>query len=188
MINQNWLRRRFSHRCNEKNGRDSPAVYAAFTFIEILIVVVILAIAAMMAVPMIGSAETMQIRSAANIIAADLEYAKNMAISRQKMYSVVFDTAHESYKIVDANSAIINHPVKKGFVYIVNFSSDSRLSRVDISQADFDGTNVIKFDYLGSPYSGSGNPLNTGGIVLHAGGSISTIAIEPVTGFILISN
>jgi prepilin-type N-terminal cleavage/methylation domain-containing protein len=188
MVNQNWLRRRFTHRCNEKNGRDSPAVYAAFTFIEILIVVVILAIAAMMAVPMIGSAETMQIRSAANIIAADLEYAKSMAISRQKKYSVVFDTVHESYRIEDDVGTIINHPVKKGFPYIVNFSSDSRLSRVDISQADFDGTNVIKFDYLGSPYNGHGNPLNAASIVLHAGGSISTITVEPVTGFILISD
>ena len=188
MLKQNWLRRRFPPRCNQKNGRDSPAADAAFTFIEILIVIVILAITAMMAVPMIGSADTMQIRSAANIIAADLEYAKSMAISRQKMYSVVFDASHESYRIEDVNGTVINHPVKKGFLYIVNFSSDSRLNKVDILQANFDGTNVIKFDYLGSPYNGSSNPLKSGSISLQAGGSISTITIEPATGFILISN
>jgi Tfp pilus assembly protein FimT len=139
---------------------------------------------------MIGSADTMQIRSAANIIAADLEYAKSMAISRQKMYSVVFDASHESYKIEDANGNVISHPVKKGFDYKVNFSSDSRLSKVDIFQTNFNGNgnNIIKFDYLGSPYDGSNNPLNNGSIVLQAGGSISTITIEPATGFILISN
>jgi len=192
MISQNWLRRRFSPLFKHKNDRDSPAADTAFTFIEILIVIVILAIAAMMAVPMVGSADTMQIRSAANVIAADLEYAKSMAISRQKMYSVVFDISHESYRIEDADGAVINHPVKKGFPYIVNFSSDSRLNKVDILQVNFDGTgNVVKFDYLGSPYTynGSNNPLvNTASIVLQAGGSISTITVEPVTGFILISN
>ena len=64
---------------------------SGFTLVEILIVVSILAIAAMIAIPMMSSAGSMQIRSAANMIAADLEYAKSMAISRQKIYTVVFD-------------------------------------------------------------------------------------------------
>jgi len=161
----------------------------AFTLVEILIVIVILAITAMMAVPMIGSADTMQIRSAANVIAADLEYAKSMAISRQKNYSVEFDVSHESYSIKESDTGdVISHPVKKGFKYIVNFSSDSRLNKVDITQVDFDGSSVIQFNYLGSPYNGSGNPLNAGNITLQAGETTSLITIEPVTGFILISN
>ena len=93
--------------------------------IEVLVVVVIIAIAAMMIVPMMGSAADMQLRSVSNMIAADLEYAKGMAIGRQKIYSVVFDASAESYQIEDPNG-IIDHPIKKGFEYVVNLASDDR--------------------------------------------------------------
>ncbi len=162
---------------------------SGFTMIEIIIVVVIIAIAAMMAVPMMSSAAGTQLRSAANMIAADLEYAKSMAISRQKIYAVVFNESTESYQIEDPNG-IIEHPVRKGFQYLVNFSNDSRLNKVDIVNADFDATSSVTFDYLGSPYSGSGasNPLNSGVITLQADGMTVAITVEPVTGFISITN
>jgi prepilin-type N-terminal cleavage/methylation domain-containing protein len=162
-----------------------------FTLAEILLVVVIIAIAAMIAVPMMGSAGSIQIRSAANMIAGDLEYAKSMAISRQKNYSVVFNPAGDYYEVHDPNG-IIKHPVKKGFDYRVDFSSDSRLNKVVIDNADFDpgSSNTITFDYLGSPYSGSGtsNPLNSGTISLKAGDFTMTVSVEPVTGFISITD
>jgi Tfp pilus assembly protein FimT len=158
---------------------------------EILIVVLIIAIAAMIAVPMMGSMDSVQIRSAANMIAADLEYAKSMAISRQKYYSVVFNPANSYYEVHDPNG-IIEHPVKKGFDYKVDFSSDSRLNKVVIESADFDpdSSNTITFDYLGSPYSGSGtsNPLNSGTISIRAGDFTMTVSVEPVTGFISITD
>lgn len=185
---QHWLRR--SHCCCSQECRcDLRATSGGFTLIEILLVVVIIAIAAMIAVPMMGSASSVQIRSAANMIAADLEYAKSMAISRQKNYSVVFNTANDYYEVHDPNG-IIGHPVKKGFDYKVDFNSDSRLNKVVIDNADFDSSNTITFDYLGSPYSGSGtlNPLNSGEISLRAGDFTMTVSVEPVTGFISITD
>lgn len=161
---------------------------AAFTVIEILIVVVLLGIAAMIVVPMMSSAASMQIRSAANMIAVDLEYAKSMAISRGQVFSVVFDTATESYRIEDQSGSVIPHPVKKGFDYIIDFQNDTRLNRVDIVGANFDATNEVKFDYLGSPYNGADNPLNNGIVSLAAGGFTKTVAVEPVTGYISVSN
>lgn len=160
-----------------------------FTLAELLLVVLIIAIAAMIAVPMMGSMDSMQIRSAANMIAADLEYAKSMAISRQQNYSVVFNPAGDYYEVHDSNG-IIKHPVKKGFDYKVDFSSDSRLDKVVIDDADFDpgSSNTIIFDYLGSPYSGTSNPLNSGTISIRAGDFMETINVEPVTGFISITD
>jgi Tfp pilus assembly protein FimT len=164
----------------------------AFTIIEILIVVVLLAIAGMMVVPMMSSAASIQIESAANIVAADLEYAKSMAISRGQNFSVVFDETTESYQIFKNQGGIlvpIDHPVKKGFKYVVNFSSDSRLNRVYIFDANFDGTNTVQFDYLGSPINGNNTPLmNSGVISLQAAGITKTIRVEPVTGYISIGN
>ena len=154
---------------------------SSFTMIEIIIVVVIIAIAAMMAIPMMTSAAGMQIRSAANMIAADLEYAKSMAISRGQNFSVVFDKATDSYRIKNQDVDPISHPVKKGFPYVVDFRSDKRLDKVDIADVDFNATSEIKFDCLGSPDNG-------GDITLQAGGMTVKITVEPVTGFISIED
>lgn len=148
-----------------------------FTVIELLVVVVILAIAALTAIPMMSSASSMQIRSAVNLIMADLEYAKSMAITRGQNYSVVFDAAADGYQIEDQNNNVISHPVKKGFNYIVSFPNDSRLSRVDITNVDFNTNPSVQFDSLGSPDNG-------GTVSLQAGSTTATITVEPVTGFI----
>lgn len=151
-----------------------------FTIVELLIVVVILSIVALTAIPMMSSAASIQIRSAANIIAADIEYARSMAISRGQNHSVEFDKDTDSYKIVDQGGTVIQHPVKKGFPYEMNFRTESRLSRVDITNASFGGIQKVTFDCLGSPDSG-------GTVNLQAGGISSTITVEPVTGFVSIS-
>ncbi|MHC4124224.1 MAG: prepilin-type N-terminal cleavage/methylation domain-containing protein, partial [Planctomycetota bacterium] len=85
---------------------------AGFTLIEIIVVVVVIALAAVMAIPMMSSAGTFQIQSAANMIAADLEYAKGLAIGKGQVFSVVFDANTESYWIENQNGSVIEHPVK----------------------------------------------------------------------------
>jgi prepilin-type N-terminal cleavage/methylation domain-containing protein len=165
-----------------------PGVSGGFTLAEVILVVVILAIAAMVAIPFAASGTATQLKSAATIIASDLEYAKSMAISRGKQYSVVFNTGTESYQIEDVNGVVIEHPVKKGFTYTVNFAADSRLSRVDISSVNFDGTVTVRFDYLGSPRRADGGYLNSGSINLSAGGATMTVNVEPVTGYITITD
>jgi prepilin-type N-terminal cleavage/methylation domain-containing protein len=150
-----------------------------FTIVEVVIVVVIIGIAALIAVPMMSSAASLQIRSAANMIAADIEYARSMAISRGQNYKVVFDKDADSYKIVDQNDNVIQHPVKKGFNYVIDFQNESRLNRVDITSAIFNADQTVIFDCLGSPDSG-------GYVVLQADGITKTVTVEPVTGFISI--
>jgi len=158
-----------------------------FTLIELLIVIVILGISAAIAVPMISSGASMQIRAAGGMVAADLEYAKSMAISRGQMYSVAFDAANESYEVRKPDGSPMTHPVTKKS-YVVDFSSDSRLDRVEITSALFDTTNTVKFNYLGSPFDADGNPLNSGAVVLRAGDFTRTISVEAVTGFISVSD
>ena len=156
-----------------------PSTDSGFTVIEILIFVVIIAIAAAMAIPMMSSAGSSQVRSAANMIAADLEYAKSMAISRGQNFSVVFDKSAENYSIEDQDGSVIAHPVKKGFDYVIDFRSDSRLDKVDIANVDFNSGESVEFDYLGSPDNG-------GVIDLQADETTVTIIVEAVTGFISI--
>ncbi|MGB2864910.1 MAG: GspH/FimT family protein [Sedimentisphaerales bacterium] len=162
----------------EDTGYRLGGIGGGFTMVEIIIVVVIIAIAALAAVPMMSSAASLQIRSAANMIAADLEYAKSMAISRGQEFSVVFDESTDSYSIEDQDDNVIQHPVKKGFPYEINFQNDSRLSKVDITNVSFTDSKVT-FDCLGSPDYG-------GTVILQADGTTKTITVEPVTGFISI--
>ena len=157
-----------------------PGPRRGFTVIEILIVLVILTIAALTALPMMSSASSVQIRSAASMIAADLEYAKSMAISRGQNYSVRFDQNADSYQLEDQDNNVILHPVKKGFDYIVDFQSDTRLNRVDITGANFGGNPDVEFDSMGSPDSG-------GMVSLQAGDTTVTIRVEPITGYISIN-
>ena len=161
---------------------------SGFTLIEVIMVVIIIGIAAAVVVPMMSSAGSMQIRAAVNMVAADLEYAKSMAISRGQPYSVVFDKATETYRVVDQAGSVIQHPVRKGFNYVVDFRSDTRIDEVDIVDASFDATSKVTFDYLGSPYNGSSTPLNSGVVTLRSQGITKTVRVEPVTGFITVSN
>ena len=165
---------------NRYAGHSLFSFNGGFTLIEIIIVIVILAIAAMTAIPMLSSAGSVQIRSAANMIAADLEYAKSMAISRGQNYSVKFDEASESYSIKDQSGTVILHPVKKGFPYTIDFKNDGRLNKVDITSVNFNSTDSVTFNCLGSPEYG-------GTINLNADGSTATITVEPVTGYISIN-
>ena len=161
-----------------------------FTLIEVIVVVVILAIVALMAVPMFGSAADIQLKAAANMIAADLEYAKSMAISRQQDYSVVFNSTDESYEVQDSGGNVIPHPIDPRPLKEV-FPSNSRLNQVVIASAVFDpgSEETVTFDYLGSPHSGpsAGNPLDSEGtIILGADSLTMTVTVEPITGYVTI--
>ena len=159
---------------------------SGFTLVEIIVVVVIISIAALIAIPMLSSAAGMQIRSAANIIAADMEYAKSMAISRQKSYSVIFDVNNNKYQI-ESGGNVISHPVNASGNFIVSFASDSRLDRVDISAVDFNSDLTVTFDYLGSPSDVGGSPLlNSGQVTLEADGITVKVTVEPVTGYVTV--
>ncbi|HPS54948.1 MAG TPA: GspH/FimT family pseudopilin [Sedimentisphaerales bacterium] len=163
-------------------GRASKDVKPnGFTLIEMIVVIVILSIAAAMVVPMMSSADDVQLRSGANKLAADLEYAKSMAISRGQQYTVVFDEAAESYQIEDSSGAIIDHPIRKGSAYKEQFGGTSGLKKVGISDADFNDTDMVTFDSIGSPDNG-------GTVTLIAGGRTINVNVEAVTGYISISN
>ncbi len=151
-----------------------------FTLIEVIIVVVIISIAAAMVVPMMSSADDIQLRSAANKLAADIEYAKSMAISRGDYYTVVFDETAENYEIQDSSGTTIDHPVRKD-LYIEQFGGTSRLSKVEISDADFGGADSVTFDSLGCPNS-------SGTVTLAAGDDTIYVNVEAVTGYISTSN
>jgi prepilin-type N-terminal cleavage/methylation domain-containing protein len=167
-------------------------LYRGFTLVELILVVFILAIAALVAVPMFSSAADIQVRATANRIAADLDYARGLAITRQKNFWVEFDDASESYELWWNNPAsgtdeIFTNPLTNAD-FIVDLANDSRTGGVNIDSADFDGETAITFDYLGTPYVAGGPLIAQGVITLKSrDGSFSlTVTVEPMTGCVTI--
>ena len=166
-----------------------------FTLIELIVVVVILGIAAMMAIPTLSSAADMQARAAADRIASDLDYAKGLAVTHQTPYSVVFSPSGDSYDIRVTGGAVVANPVRPSENYVIDFDTDSNLSRVDITDADFNSVadDTITFDYLGNPYCGEGttDPLQSGEdarITLVADDFTVYVDVEPITGYVTITS
>lgn len=164
---------------------------AAFTLIEIMVTVAILAIVALIAVPMMSGAADMQVRSAANRLAADLEYAKNMAITHQQSFTVLFDDSSDTngYKIKNSTEDPITNPIS-GRDFEVQFAKDRSLSRVQISNMDLqpgDSPNSVTFNYMGTPLI-DGVELNKGEITLTADGISVIVKIEPLTGYVTIES
>lgn len=160
---------------------------AAFTLIEIMVIVVILSIAALIAIPVFSGAGEMQLRAAADKLAADMEYAKSLAVTTQRNHKVIFNTNTESYEIRDASNNLVTDPVKKGS-FIVTYPSEGRLNKVGVRQVDFNGTATVQFNYTGAPLDANGNALTSAHstVVIEAGNHQITIKVEPVTGYISI--
>ncbi len=170
----------------KKQTGQNRSIRRGFTLIEIVVVLVILAITALLAVPVFGTAADMQVRSAADKIAADLDYAKGLAVTRQKPYTLVFFPSEEKYQVQDAAGAEIKHPLYSGKDFVVEFALDRRLKKVNLVSTTFSG-DAVTFDYLGTPYSGTNtaNRLNEAGwITIQADSFVLYVKIEPVTGYI----
>lgn len=164
--------------------RDRRKTFQAFTLMELLLVLIVIGIAAALAIPLYVSAADTQLRTAASMIASDLEYAKSMSISTGKSHSVVFDTSAESYSIKDSDGQVIAHPVHIGSDYTVDFANDSRLNKVNIVNTNFGAANTVSFDNIGAPFNGSGAALSGGLIQLSAEGYSLKVKIDSVTGYV----
>ena len=170
---------------------------AGFTLIEILVVVVILGIAGAIVIPQITSRDDLKTSAAARSLMADLIYAQNLSITRQKNYCVIFDTANGSYSIVEASGMTpITNPVSLN-PYVVKFgpNGSAGLESTSLESAIFTGQSgttqaIIGFDELGTPlaYPTAGAPetMTQGAIILRTGSQRLQVDIEAFTGMISI--
>lgn len=131
---------------------------AGYTLVEVLVVVTILGIASAIIVPQMLAAGTLGVQAAARIIIADILYAQNDAIAKQRTRRVVFDPANERYSLVDENGAVLTARWISGEAnnYVVDFVNDTRFTGVVIVSANFGGATpqVLEFDALGGPLNG----------------------------------
>lgn len=156
-------------------GRRLPANKAvkAFTLVEVLVVVVIMAIAGALVVPMMTGTGEMEALSAARTIATDIQYAQSVAITLQSPVTVHFYPDTDRYTLSNA-SGLLKHPMtNKDF--LVDFRARDDFDQLDLASASFDGVTSVVFDELGSPSAG-------GSVTVLGGSQTYRIDVTSVTG------
>jgi Tfp pilus assembly protein FimT len=167
-----------------KGFRHGPA---AFTLIEIMIIVLVLVIGAMVVIPSIGSAGNTEVVAASRVLQADLEVARSMALTTQTSHSVVFSPDLQSYKVVAgylggpyASTLAVSHPVNAGQKYQVTLSAMNGMSAARVTDVNFGGLAYVTFQSLGDPVAA--------GTVTLAGGAVRiVITVESLTGIITVA-
>ena len=146
---------------------------SAFTLVELLVVMVILAIAAAVIVPYATDTDGLQAMAAARRMTSDLEYAQNAAITAQSPVTVTFSAQNDAYWLSNASGPLI-HPINKSD-FRVDFGAGGSFETVDVFSANFDGTEAVTFDELGTPD-------HSGWVILMAGPHLYRIEVAPATG------
>ncbi len=137
-----------------------------------------MAIVGAMVVPMVFGLGGVSAMSAARILATDVEYAQNVAITTQQSVTVTFATGTDTYTLSNASGAL-KHPMTNAD-YVVDLRSQEQMDDVDILTADFDGAATVTFDELGSPDNG-------GTVTLQGGPDVYQVQVTPVTGTVTVT-
>jgi len=137
----------------------------AFTFVELLIVLMLMGILAAVAAPkFVASMSRYRTESAAKRIVADLQYARQLA--RSKSASVTFNFEPELDRYILMNVADIDHPQEE---FSVTLTESPYVAQI-VSVTGYGANNRVVFDFYGRPNA-------AGSVVVASGGYQATITI-----------
>lgn len=159
----------------------------AFTQVELVIMVVLIAIMAVAAIPFFVDVGAARVDSAFRKMVSDISYARQLARNRSGIYGVEFDTAAETYTVflydpATALKTTVTDPATRSPM-VIDFNTIPGLAGVDIQNPAFGGTNEIRFTSKGVPQNANGVDLAAAGtVVLTEGYDSRTVAVQPETG------
>jgi hypothetical protein len=159
---------------------------AAFSFVELVIVVAILGIIAAMAVPMMGQSESARLRAAADLLIADLGYAQVESIAHgDDLRRVVFDVPNHRYFIAAASDPTnpIHNPATRT-PYLTRFG-DGRAA--ELSGVTFHSISVGGDSSLGFGLYGQLDQTSVAAITLACGDRRLLLSVDPISGEVSVS-
>ena len=168
--------------------RHAQPAAPAFTLVELILVMVVVALMAAIAAPQLSNIGNTRGAVAARMIARDLTYARQRAMSTGTRVWVVFSPGTNSYSVLAEdpanpgrmNASTITDPSGTGRPFVQYLNVDD-LVGVTMTNATFDSGVEIGFDWLGKPYTNSTTLLNADGKVILSPGDI-TVKVFPATG------
>jgi type II secretory pathway pseudopilin PulG len=149
----------------------------AFTLVELIVVLLVMAVTAAMVVPYVSGGESQAV-SAARLAASDLQYAQSLAVTTQAPVTVTFNVAQQKYTLSNASGAL-NHPMT-GKPYVVQYSATRGYEGVSIVSAAFGAGATVTFDATGAPDS-------AGTVTLRAGTSAYRLDVAAATGNVTVA-
>ncbi|MGB2753949.1 MAG: GspH/FimT family protein [Phycisphaerae bacterium] len=167
-------------------GRDGVRE-RAYTLAEMVVVVLVLAIAAAIVIGSIGTTKDAQAISGARVLASDVELARNLAVTTQAPHTVLFSSDRQSYKVVAnytgggyALATAVEHPVRGNERFEVRLASLNGMESVVVETVSFGGQTYVTFD-------AEGDPSNGGSVTLRSGGTGMVISVEALTGAVSVA-
>ena len=148
------------------------------TLVELMVVLVLLSIAAAVIVPQAVQSSDLEAVSAARVLAADLNYAQDLAITSQAPVTVTFNAVENSYTLSNESSTLI-HPISKE-AYQTVFSAADGFGHVEVVSATFGSGSSVTFDELGAPDS-------PGTVILQAGQHTFHVSVASATGRVTVA-
>ncbi len=136
-----------------------------------------MAIVAAIVLPTVVGTTGVQATAGARIIAADLQYAQNVAITHQQSVTITFAPSTDSYSLSNASGPLI-HPITKE-AYTISFGAGKKFAKLDLVTTNLTNHKVT-FDSLGVPD-------NSGTVEIKAGSSEYDITISPATGKVTVA-
>ncbi len=168
-------------------SRSVKLIYRAYTLVELLVVVALLGIASAMVIPQVGSTDILRVQSTVRAIVSDINFAQSDALARQQGRAIIFDTAGNTYSIVEVKSGVL-HP-ETDTIQTTNLNNSHKFHDSRIESAVFDGDNVLVFDELGGTVTSpnSSTPSAGGTIIISGSGSRFQITVEAYTGRVTVA-
>jgi len=154
-----------------------------FTYTELVITLMIIGILTVVAIPAITGLFSFGLDSVALQITSDIRYAQSLSISYPGLYSVDFSPAN-GYQVLDPGGSVVTDPANMAVGRTIDLSLP-RYQGLVLSSADFDGTDQVYFDSLGTPYQADGvtGLVLAGSVTLtDKDGASRTISVQPGTG------
>jgi len=164
------------------------------SYIEVMVVVVILAIVATVTLPNLSSVDPKKLDLAASEIAESLRFARIEAMRTGTNHGVTFSTLSNNVKVYRFPSLFpiydIYHPVDKK-LYTLNLKTDAITEGVELQSYDIYFSNsslttsYIGFNAYGNPKSsffGTDYMLDSANITISYAGQTRIINVSPMTG------
>ena len=157
----------------------------AFTLIEVIIVITVMAIIAAAIALSFLSIEPGKLDGVANRLMFDLRYAQQLAISRHVSCGILFNPDGNNYYVyVGSTSTKAIDPYTKRD-HLIDYDTDTGYKGVDLVSTAFGNGDQIYFNWTGTPYKSNDVALSTDGIItLQCGLDTRTVTIEPNTGMV----